>query len=536
MFENLAAIDIGTTSIKALSIKTGFKDFQIRSFLTENIDPEKENRAEAVKEALLHVLEDESIKGCRIITTVPMDRAIVRNLTFPFNDMKKIADVVPFEAEENIPFPLSELVVDFQPMQSAEESGRILLAAVRKENLGEILAPFSENGVTPFRAGLESNALFECYRYFTTVEDENILQLHIGHTKTIMNIVSGQKLLYSRSIPAGIGLVLETVSDCMKMGRGEAEKLLLALSLDLVSLDNNLQRDTYKTLGIPRPKLKEIFTSAVEMTGGLIEQMNLTVKAFEAEFGETVFSRILVSGGGACMSGIGSLISRELGLPVVSHPFFENFRNDNLDLVFQPALGSVLAYLNRKSDYVDFLKDEFTPEETFSARRMYFLAAGFGILSVVMLAINLISSAVMSSSMNSQYDEILNQHFKRYFRTAPKTDNQIAEAMKILNKEKKELKSIEVFFTKDESVMDILNDMLSHFPPNTNFTLKNLVINERIIRIDGSVSSSQAIEDFKEKIKQTEKYESVTMNIKSSRKDEISFSMTIKMKLPPANG
>ena len=236
------------------------------------------------------------------------------------------------------------------------------------------------------------------------------------------------------------------------------------------------------------------------------------------------------------MSGIGSLVSRELGLPVVSHPFFENFRNDNLDLVFQPALGSVLAYLNRKSDYVDFLKDEFTPEETFSARRMYFLAAGFGILSVIMLAVNLISSAVMSSTMNSQYDEILNQHFKRYFRTAPKTDNQIAEAMKILNKEKKEHKSIEVFFTKDESVMDILNDMLSHFPPNTNFTLKNLVINERIIRIDGSVSSSQAIEDFKEKIKQTEKYESVTMNIKSSRKDEISFSMTIKMKLPPANG
>jgi hypothetical protein len=61
LFENLAAIDIGTTSIKALSIKTGLKDFQIRSFLTENIDPDKENRSDAVREALLHLIEDDSL-------------------------------------------------------------------------------------------------------------------------------------------------------------------------------------------------------------------------------------------------------------------------------------------------------------------------------------------------------------------------------------------------------------------------------------------------------------------------------------------
>ncbi|HOO70943.1 MAG TPA: pilus assembly protein PilM [Spirochaetota bacterium] len=532
MFENLAALDIGTSSIKALAIKTGFKDFQIKSLLFENIDMAKENRAEAVQEALLTLLEDESLKGCRFITMIPVEQAVIRNISFPFSDMKKIADAVPFEAEEDVPFPLEDLIIDFQPLNDSAHPGRIMIGAVKKSGIAEFIAPLKESSVDPIRIGLESNALFECYRYFNTIPEENIIQLHIGHQKTIVNIILNGRLMYTRAIAAGSGVIIDAVSDALNQGPAESERTLLALNLDLMSYENNTQRETYKSLGIAKSSLKEIFTAATEMTSRLLDELNLTIKAFHAECGEFPYNRILISGGGSCMTGIGSLISRELNIPVVAHPFLENHRENNFNQTFQVALGALLAYLNKKSIYVDFLKQEFASEAIQSSRRMYFLAGGFGVLSLIVLLINLIASMVMSSTMNTHYDQILKDHYKRYFKTASKTDNPIAEAMKLLNKEKKDLKSIEMFITPEDSIMDMLNDMLLHFPESTNFTLKNMIINERIIRIDGTVSSSQAIDDFKERIKQTGKYDSVTMNIKSSRKDEISFNLTIKLKIP----
>lgn len=532
MFENIAAIDIGSTSIKAISIKVGFRDFQIRNFLIEDIDLLKEDRKEAVSEALGRILQDDTIAGSRLISTFPTEDIIIRNLKFPFTDLRKIAETIPYEAEDNIPFPLDSVIFDFQSLGTVDkEKAKVMLTAVRKEQLSAFLEPFIEKEVHLTQLGFQANSLYECYKYFTTIEDENVIQLHIGSKKTILNIICNHQLLYTRSIPWGTEEIRQLLSEELNKDANETETILQTMHLDILSVENNAGNDTHEKYKITKPKLKKIIKFSQDHTEKLLEQILITIKSFHSENEEISYSRILISGGGAEISGIASLISKEMEIPVLAHPFHDSQKDNNSYLRFIPVFGTILAYISKKNIYVDFLKDEFKPEIEQSSARMYFLAGAFGVMTIITLFIYLISSAIITSSTNEKYDEILRDQYKKYFREYPKTEKPIAEASKLLEAEKKGLKNIEVLISENESLMDLLKDILTPFPKDSDFNLRNIVINERVIRIDGTIGSSAAIDEYKEKLNENKNFDSVTMNIKSSRKDNVMFSMTIKMKV-----
>ena len=62
MFENIAAIDVGTSSIKIVTVKTGFRDFQVTSFAYEDVDFQIKNRESAISDAISRILKEKNIK------------------------------------------------------------------------------------------------------------------------------------------------------------------------------------------------------------------------------------------------------------------------------------------------------------------------------------------------------------------------------------------------------------------------------------------------------------------------------------------
>ena len=138
----------------------------------------------------------------------------------------------------------------------------------------------------------------------------------------------------------------------------------------------------------------------------------------------------------------------------------------------------------------------------------------------------------MKSQTNEMYAELLNKNFKKYFHNKTITGDPISEAMKLLKSEKKELENFESFLHKNESILDMFSNILSFFPQEEeSFELKNLVINEKIIRMDGTVGTSKYIDDFKNKLLESKRYDTVSLNTNISKKNKVRFSMTIKLKL-----
>ncbi|HQP47828.1 MAG TPA: pilus assembly protein PilM [Spirochaetota bacterium] len=532
MFDNIAALDIGTSSIKLVTVKTSFKDFQVTSFAYEDIDFRIESTEEAVRDAISRIIKEKNLKGYTVYTNLPMEKAIIRNITFPFNDVEKIAEAIPFEAEENIPFRMEDLAMDFQSLKSTHtEEGRILLTATHKETIQYYMELLDDFDIHPVRMGLESNALFECYRYFNKIHNESIIQLDIGHNKSIINFISENNMLYTRSIPIGTGLILQHITETLKIPYHEALRIFENLHLDLTSLNNNIQRDYYKALDINRQNLKKIFDGAHTIIDELLEQLNLTIRSFSLSYSQMTFSRLLISGGGSNLIGLGQLLSNTLELPIVSLPFLEGYDEIKIHTQFPIAFGIVLSVLNRKHSAINFLKGEFLPDMIRKSRKIYYLAGGFLVLAAFVFIVNLAITALLETRVEGQYEMLLQERVKRYFHVRQVGNDPVKQALKILSNEKKELNSLKGIIKSDVKVLDALKDILVLFPRDESFLLNNLVLNESILRIDGTASSSVNLDLFKNKLQESNKYESVVLNTNLKRRDQVGFMMTIKMKI-----
>ena len=530
MFENIASIDIGSSSIKVITAKTGLRDFKVKSFIYEDIDPEIENKDEAIPSILKRIITENNLKNYKILTNLPMQNAVLRTMTFPFNDREKISEVIAFEAEDTIPFKLEDTVMDFQMLKSNDpEEGEVLLAAAQKETLLRHLNYFKNAGVNPAGMGLESQALFECYKYFNKIGNETVIQLDIGTAKTILNFIHNGHLLFTRSIAIGTGSIYDVISESYKLKISDAVKLFEEFKIDLTSFENNLQKDFQTGLGIKKTALKGIHHKSTEIIYSLLEEIILSKKAFLNDYPEISFNRILISGGGSDITGIGSIISSELELPVVSLPFLEESAEAKIKSQFPVAFGTILSYLNERHSAISFLQGEFLPESSRSSVKQYYLAGAFVVLALIVLLINLTVTSYMKSESNEKYTEILNDRFKKYFHARKTSDNPVADAAKILKDEKKEFETIDALIRSDEKTMNILNDILSLFPKDDDFELKNLVINESVLRLDAKTGSAIKLDEFKNKLIESKKFESVVLNTNLKKGNDVLFAMTIKL-------
>ncbi len=380
------------------------------------------------------------------------------------------------------------------------------------------------------KMGLESNALYECYRYFNKIENESVIQLDIGHGKTIINLIQDNSLLYTRSIAIGTGNIYDAMTEILKVSYHEAIRIYDKLRLDLTSLENNTQRDTYKSLGLTKPRLSKLYDVVTAIVNELLEQILLTIKSFQTSYDQIEFNRMLISGGGSNIVGLGHILSTELEVPIVSLPFLEGYEDIRIHTQFPITFGLAISIINRKTSFINFLKGEFIPDMVSDSRKIYYLAGIFTSLAVLVLVVSAMTGSILESRNNARYDDLLQERYKRYFQGRSESSDPVKDAQKIFNAEKKELANLENIVQSENRVIDVLKDILSVFPRDDSFVLTNLVLNENIVRFDGTTVSGQGLDDFKNKLIESRKFESAVLNTNIRRGNQVGFSMTIKLK------
>src|SRR6476620_9634299 len=96
------AIDIGQAALKALNLVPG------------------ENPDELMAEALATCTDRNDVKGCKVAIAVPGQAGLVKFIKLPPVEKKRIPDIVKFEARQQIPFALEEVVWSYQQIGDAD--------------------------------------------------------------------------------------------------------------------------------------------------------------------------------------------------------------------------------------------------------------------------------------------------------------------------------------------------------------------------------------------------------------------------------
>lgn len=534
MFDNIASIDIGYSSVKLIKAKRGIRNFEIISVSLEEYDLDlfSDNNTQAINESIHRLLEHDDLSEFIIITTFPSDKILFRNISFPFSDINKISDTLQYEAEESIPFPIEQVSLSFQIIPESTDGGRsIILSAITKENLEAKINSMIEAGVKPQFAGLEANAHLQCYEYFNSVNNENILVVDLGHKKTVINIISNNALLFTRSINTGISELIEFISDTLNISLNDSKNTLKELDIDLSSFDLFISSDSFKRSGISKPKMKKIHDCASTIIYKIVEEISLTIQA-GSSFNEYVdFGRIIITGGGSNIRGISKILSEETGLPVVFMPFLTGYPDSDIRSRFSVSLGNLLVFMNHKNDSVNFLHGQSGIDSGGNVSNKYLLPASFIILAAAVFIINLIITFIQVTRNQSYTDDILKQKYKRYFGSQTVPADPVKEASLIVQKEQKELIVLKELLGDEEPFIPTLNLITNCFQGAEGFDIKKLSFDGKSISIEGDTARSSDLEDFKKNLLDSGEFESVSLNIRDTSKSRNLFTMTIKKKL-----
>src|SRR5689334_9675810 len=153
------SLDVGQAALKALKLVPGegdqvvaeaFDYIEYPKILSQpDADPE-----ELVRAALETFLERNELKGCKVAIAVPGQAGLVKFIKLPPVEKKRIPDIVKFEARQQIPFALEEVVWSYQQIGDEEEEGEedfamaeVGLFAMKRDQINRAILPFKTAGI-----------------------------------------------------------------------------------------------------------------------------------------------------------------------------------------------------------------------------------------------------------------------------------------------------------------------------------------------------------------------------------------------------
>ena len=241
-------IDIGQCALKALRCRAHDDPKKLVAEAFDYIEYPKilsqsgSDPVELVGEALKQFLSRNTVLGDRVAVSVPGQAGLARFIKLPPVEAKKIPDIVRYEARQQIPFDLNDVVWDYQRMGGGSvEEGFALetevgLFAMKRDAVFRALAPFLKLDVavdvvqlTPLV--LYNFLLFDQLDELPSAEEydaenppESTVIIAMGTDATDLVITNGFRV-WQRSIPLGGSHFTKALVRELKLTFAKAEHL-----------------------------------------------------------------------------------------------------------------------------------------------------------------------------------------------------------------------------------------------------------------------------------------------------------------------
>ena len=237
-------IDIGQSALKAIKLRYAEATGQVVAVAFDYIQyPKILSQPDAVpeeiiREAMQTFLSRNNLQGDLVGFSVPGHSSLVRFIQLPPVEVSKLGEIVKYEARQQIPFPLEEVIWDYQPVGSAIEEGGFLLEAevglfaMKRDQVMNQLRPFTNAKVEVELIQIAPLGLFNVLSYdelgmrvgTPSGDTEYVIVLDMGCDNTTLMVSNGKKI-WVRNIPIGGNHFTRALTKEMKLSFAKAEHL-----------------------------------------------------------------------------------------------------------------------------------------------------------------------------------------------------------------------------------------------------------------------------------------------------------------------
>src|SRR5215472_12128216 len=219
--KSFLAVDFGAGSLKLAEFEINeagglrLKQYGFKSLGAEG--SQESAREGVIQKALQELMTEKQIKAKRVNVCAPGFHVFSKFVKLPPVDAGKVTQIIQYEAQQNVPFPLEEVVWDYQILGStAGGELEVLLVAIKADIVEGLFRVTEAAGLHLELADVSPAALCNAFRYnYGDLEDCTML-LDIGaKTSNLLFFEKGK--VFSRSINLGANSITSDFSNESKL-------------------------------------------------------------------------------------------------------------------------------------------------------------------------------------------------------------------------------------------------------------------------------------------------------------------------------
>jgi len=301
------ALDLGNDSLKALHVSTERGVVEVIGF--DNIPHGKILNGSGVKDAEKQELIALTLRKFagkhdlgmdEIVVSVPGQNSFARFVNLPPVERKRIAEIVKFEAVQQIPFDINDVQWDWQLMTEANSSElKVGIFAIKNEVVSSALEYFGRENLQITYVQMSPMALYNYVQYdrpdLVTSDKQAIVVLNIGAENTDL-VVCTKSTVWQRCILIGGNNFTKAIADAFKLNFEKAERLKRTAPVSKYA--------------------RQIFQAMKPVFGEMASEIQRSLGFYSSSNPNTKLSKIIALGGGTKLRGLLKYIQQTLQVPV----------------------------------------------------------------------------------------------------------------------------------------------------------------------------------------------------------------------------
>ncbi len=271
------------------------------------VEPDSDADASAfVIDALRTLMREKSIRPAPLLMSVSGQTVFPRFVKLPPVAKDKIYQMVRYEAEQNVPFPIEEVVWDYQLIGDASEGEQgAMIVAVKTESAASLTNCVQAVGLEPEIVDVAPLAIANCVQMCYPALDGCTMVLDVGSRSTNLIFLEEGRVFY-RTIPIAGNTITQEVAKSFQIDFRQAEQL--KLEKGFVALGGVYASDDEEA-----DKLSKVIRNVVTR---LHAEINRSINFYRSQQGGSVPARVLLTGGSSTISHMDTFFREKLKVDV----------------------------------------------------------------------------------------------------------------------------------------------------------------------------------------------------------------------------
>jgi len=294
-------IDLGRYALKAIKLRIADNN-KVEIVAHDYIEHAKilsqpdADRHELISSALEKFLSRNDISKDAVVVGVPGQHTLARFTKLPPVAPKRIPDIIRYEADQQIPFDMDEVIWDYQTFQQEGMPDlEVGIFAMKRELIREHLLHFEQASIEPIAVQSGPLAVYNAAHFDGMLGKETTILLDIGAENTDL-IIATADTFWTRTVPIGGNNFTDSLVKSFKLSFPKAENL-------------KHTADTSKYA-------RQIFQAMRPIFADLVQELQRSIGFYSSTHRDTKVEKVVCIGNAFRLPGLQKYLQQNLGLPV----------------------------------------------------------------------------------------------------------------------------------------------------------------------------------------------------------------------------